>query len=137
MTLEQWGREWLKYKRDYVKESTYANYLFLMERQVFPNLGRIEVEALDSVILQHTVMHWLKWGRIRWRGRTFTKDGAGYSDDPENVSEGLWKKIWADDAGMAGGTAGQTVGGKQTEAGGFIERTATEDAGMDPAGIEL
>lgn len=68
MTLEQWGREWLKYKRDYVKESTYANYLFLMERQVFQNLGMIEVEALDSVILQHTVMHWLKWGRINGAG---------------------------------------------------------------------
>ena len=68
MTLEQWGREWLKYKRDYVKESTYANYLFLMERQVFPNLGMIEVEALDSVILQHAIMHWLKWGRIDGEG---------------------------------------------------------------------
>ena len=38
---------------------------------------------------------------------------------------------------MAGGITGQTVGGKQTEAGGLIKGTATEDAGMDPAGIEL
>ena len=53
------------------------------------------------------------------------------------MSEGLWKKIWTDDAGMAGGITGQTVGGKQTEAGGFIERTATEAARMDPAGTEL
>lgn len=53
------------------------------------------------------------------------------------MSEGLWKKIWPDDAEMAGGITGQTVGGKQTEAGGLIKGTATEAAGMDPAGIEL
>lgn len=68
MTLEQWGREWLEYKRDYVKESTYANYLFLMERQIFPNLGRIEVERIDSGILQRMVRFWLKEGRIDGQG---------------------------------------------------------------------
>ena len=31
---------------------------------LLPNLGTIEVEALDSVILQHAIMHWLKGGRI-------------------------------------------------------------------------
>lgn len=68
MTLEQWGREWLEYKRDYVKESTYANYLFLMERQIFPNLGRSEVERIDSGILQRMVRIWLKEGRIDGQG---------------------------------------------------------------------
>ena len=76
-------------------------------------------------------------GTDQWSGWTFAKDGARHFDDPENVSEGLWEKIWTDDAGMAGGITGQTVGGKQTEAGGFIKGTATEAAGMDPAGIEL
>ena len=38
MLLKDWAEEWLSTKRDYVKESTYANYIFLMEKHILRNL---------------------------------------------------------------------------------------------------
>lgn len=66
--MNEWGEEWLQYKKRYVKESTYANYLILMRNQIIPRLGEKEVEEIDSKIVQEQVTYWSECGRLDGKG---------------------------------------------------------------------
>lgn len=66
--LKEWAAEWLQYKKNYVKESTYANYLILFENQILPRLGDRAVEEIDSRMVQEQVSYWAKSGRLNGAG---------------------------------------------------------------------
>ena len=66
--LNEWGEEWLQYKKGYVKESTYANYLVLMKNQILPRLGMWEVEEINSKIVQEQITYWTMCGRLDGKG---------------------------------------------------------------------
>lgn len=66
--MNEWAEEWLQYKKRYVKESTYANYLILMRNQILPRLGEKEVEKIDSKTVQEQVTYWSESGRLDGKG---------------------------------------------------------------------
>lgn len=66
--LNEWAVQWLQYKKNYVKESTYANYLILMKNQILPRLGEQIVEDIDSQMVQEQVSYWAQEGRIDGKG---------------------------------------------------------------------
>lgn len=66
--LNEWGEEWLQFKKRYVKESTYANYLILMRNQILPRLGEKEVEEINSKTVQEQVTYWSENGRLDGKG---------------------------------------------------------------------
>lgn len=66
--MNEWAEEWLQYKKGYVKESTYANYLILMRNQIIPRLGEKPVEEVDSKTVQEQVTYWSERGRLDGKG---------------------------------------------------------------------
>lgn len=68
MLLKDWAEEWLSTKRDYVKESTYANYIFLMEKHILPQFGNEPVSSLNGKRIQRSVKFWLEKGRCDGKG---------------------------------------------------------------------
>lgn len=62
--LKEWTEEWVQYKKKYVKESTYATYLTLLENQILPRLGDVVIEDIDSQVIQEQVSYWCENGRI-------------------------------------------------------------------------
>lgn len=68
VVLKNWAQEWLNFKKDYVKESTYANYLILLKNQILPILGEYPMDAIDTCLVQNTVTYWLDKGRLDGRG---------------------------------------------------------------------
>ena len=60
--LEEIINDWLHTKRLRVKESTYANYLHLIERHILPRLGEIVAEPKVSLFCQNP-------GRVRFSYR--------------------------------------------------------------------
>lgn len=68
MEFGTWAEEWLAMKKNYVKESTYANYIFLFRNHILPDMGDFVIEQLDSDILQEQVLKWLREGNLRGGG---------------------------------------------------------------------
>lgn len=68
VVLRDWAEEWLDYKKKYVKESTYANYLILMKNQILPAMGDIAVEEIGSAKIQGLVSMWMENGRLDGQG---------------------------------------------------------------------
>lgn len=66
--LKDWVTEWLCYKKHYVKESTYANYLVLIQNHILPRLGDCLIEELDSKTVQQQVSYWSDAGRLDGKG---------------------------------------------------------------------
>ena len=66
--LRDWAAEWLQCKKDYVKDSTYANYLLLMQNQIVPRLGECSVADIDSKMIQEQISYWSKDGRLDGKG---------------------------------------------------------------------
>ncbi len=62
--LKDWAIEWLNYKRDFVKESTYANYANVVYNHLIPDLGNIYLQDITHNELQKYILDKLKSGRV-------------------------------------------------------------------------
>lgn len=63
-----WIYEWLIEKKEYIKESTYANYSNNIFNHIIPKLGSIYIQDLNHKIIQDFLLNLFKSGR---------KDGTG------------------------------------------------------------
>lgn len=63
-----WIYEWLIDKKEYIKESTYANYSNNIFNHIIPKLGNIYIQDLNHKIIQDFLLNLFKTGR---------KDGSG------------------------------------------------------------
>lgn len=65
---DEWVKQWIQTKKEFIKEATYANYSTAIINQIIPALGELKVSDITEKKLQETVMYWLNNGR---------KDGKG------------------------------------------------------------
>lgn len=56
--------EWLSLKKNYVKESTYANYSNVIYNHLIPDLGDIYLQGINHDLLQQYILDKLKNGRV-------------------------------------------------------------------------
>lgn len=68
VTFRKWAEEWMKEKRQTVKESTYANYSVIMANHLLPVLGERQLLDISRKDVQNLVMQWTRDGRIRESG---------------------------------------------------------------------
>lgn len=66
--FEEWAEEWLGYKKNFVKESTYANYLIAMVNHIIPAFQGLDMNEITTTKVQNTVLMWSKTGRLNRRG---------------------------------------------------------------------
>ena len=63
-----WIYEWLIEKKDYIKESTYANYSNSIFNHIIPKLGKYYLSDLNHKIIQNFLIELFKEGRINGKG---------------------------------------------------------------------
>lgn len=68
VVFKDWVEEWLEFKRRYVKESTYANYLILLKNQILPAIGERKLGEINTKVVQELVGEWVEYGRIDGKG---------------------------------------------------------------------
>ena len=68
VVFQEWAEEWLTYKKRYVKESTYANYLIWMRNHLIPAVGEEQVERVNSARIQEQISFWMEYGRRDGQG---------------------------------------------------------------------
>ena len=61
---EYWIWDWLSYKKDYIKESTYANYSNIISNHIAPDLGKYHLNELNNKIIQKLLLEKYKNGRL-------------------------------------------------------------------------
>ena len=61
---KDWIWDWLFYKKDYIKESTYANYSNIISNHIAPDLGKYYLNELDNKIIQKFLLDKYKNGRL-------------------------------------------------------------------------
>lgn len=65
---KDWVYEWLMEKRNYVKESTYANYTNIVFNHIVPNLGSFSLNEINHKLLQDFILSLSKSGRKNGSG---------------------------------------------------------------------
>lgn len=65
---ELWIAEWLRIKRNYVKESTYIRYRNTIENHIKPQLGKYPINRISSTLLENFVSEKLQNGRLDGKG---------------------------------------------------------------------
>ncbi len=53
---------WLNEKRNYIKSSTYAFYLYEFENYIIPQLGKLKMKDLNEKSIQNAVLYWQQQG---------------------------------------------------------------------------
>ena len=53
---KEWLAKWLKMQKDYVKESTYANYSNIVYGHIIPKLGEYKLRKLNNEIIQKFII---------------------------------------------------------------------------------
>lgn len=48
MYFKEIAKEWLRYKKNRIKESTYCNYLFKIEKYLFPEIGNKDIATMND-----------------------------------------------------------------------------------------
>lgn len=61
---KDWIWDWLFYKKDYIKESTYANYSNIISNHIAPNLGNYYLNELDNKTIQKFLLDKYRNGRL-------------------------------------------------------------------------
>ena len=61
---EYWIWDWLSDKKDYIKESTYANYSNIISNHIAPDLGKYYLNELNNKIIQKFLLEKYKNGRL-------------------------------------------------------------------------
>lgn len=60
--FKQYLYKWLEYKKDYVKESTYANYSNIIYNYIIPILGDYSINAINHELIQNYILTLYKNG---------------------------------------------------------------------------
>lgn len=68
MKFENWAELWIENKKDFVKESTYANYLLALRNHIIPAFCGMEMGNITNRRIQEVVRLWSKGGRLEGRG---------------------------------------------------------------------
>ena len=68
ITVRQLMGEWMYYKKDYVKESTFAHYTNLLEKHILPQLGDVFLISLTSEKISTFLKDQLYSGRLDGKG---------------------------------------------------------------------
>lgn len=63
-----WVKIWLEEKKNYVKESTYANYRTLIINHLVPEFGNMSLKDIDYNIIQKSILNWATEGRVDGKG---------------------------------------------------------------------
>ena len=63
-----WVYDWLIEKKDYIKESTYANYSNIVFNHIIPKLGKYYLSNLNHKIIQNFLIELFKNGKKRGEG---------------------------------------------------------------------
>lgn len=61
---KDWIWDWLFYKKDYIKESTYANYSNIISNHIAPDLGKYYLNELDNKLIQKFLLNKYRNGRL-------------------------------------------------------------------------
>lgn len=61
---KDWIWDWLSYKKDYIKESTYANYSNIISNHIALDLGKYYLNELSNKIIQKFLLDKYKNGRL-------------------------------------------------------------------------
>ncbi|MCI8518910.1 MAG: site-specific integrase [Clostridia bacterium] len=59
-----WIWDWLDYKKNYIKESTYANYSTIISNHIIPALGKYYLFELDNKLIQQFLLEKCENGRL-------------------------------------------------------------------------
>ena len=59
-----WMEEWLNEKKNYVKESTYANYSNIVYNHLIPQLGNYRLRDINNQMLQRLIINKYQFGRL-------------------------------------------------------------------------
>ena len=59
---------WIENKKDYVKESTYANYLLAMRNRIIPAFYGVEMSDITNHRYEEVIRLWSKAGRLEGKG---------------------------------------------------------------------
>lgn len=70
---KDWIWKWLSFKRDYIKESTYANYSNIITNHIVPELGNYLLNKLNNKIIQNFLLDKSKNGRLDNKGGLSSK----------------------------------------------------------------
>ena len=65
---KDWALQWLKERKPYIKESTYANYSNIIYNHLIPVLGNYRLSIIDNHILQEMILDKYRIGRIDNKG---------------------------------------------------------------------
>lgn len=65
---KDWIWDWLSYKKDYIKESTYANYSNIISNHIAPDLGKYYLQEINNKIIQEFLLNKYKTGRLNNSG---------------------------------------------------------------------
>lgn len=76
----EWAEEWLLNKKDFVKESTYANYATVLYNHLIPDLGETSLQSVNHNMLQQYILDKLKSGRIGENSHLSEKNSKRYYD---------------------------------------------------------
>lgn len=73
ITVRNVMQEWMAYRKDYVKESTFAHYKNLVEKHILPTLGEVSLCALTSEKINIFLKEELHSGRTDGQGGLSSK----------------------------------------------------------------
>ena len=68
ITVKQVMWEWMEFRKEYVKESTFAHYKNLLERHILPVFGNVYLSALTSEMINAFLKEQLNSGRADGKG---------------------------------------------------------------------
>ena len=68
MLFKEWAAVWVEEKRKYVKESTYANYVVVLDNHLIMRLGEYKVCDITKEIVQNMIIEMRDRGRRDKRG---------------------------------------------------------------------
>lgn len=68
MLFKEWAAIWVKEKRNYIKESTYANYVVVLDNHLIMRLGEYKVSDITKDIVQKMIIEMRDKGRRDKRG---------------------------------------------------------------------
>lgn len=66
--FEEWASKWMEDKKEFVKESTYANYSVVMTNHLLPTFGMYKLQEITNNVVQEQVLSWMKTGKINKKG---------------------------------------------------------------------
>lgn len=65
MTFKELAEEWLHYKKNLVKESTYCNYAIQLKNHIIPLFGNMNCSMITSDILNQKMSQWFENNRLQ------------------------------------------------------------------------